>query len=72
MEIHENVSFVNLLISNHGEGFDLNTVKKKTGGSGLKNMHAFLELLNGTFKIHSKIGKGTNIEIPNQLLALNA
>ena len=36
------------------------------GGSGLKNMQARAELLNGTFKIQSKIGKGTiiKIEIP--------
>jgi signal transduction histidine kinase len=33
------------------------------GGSGLKNMQARAELINGTFKIKSKIGNGTVIEI---------
>ena len=49
--------------NDNGEGFNLNSVKNKMGGSGLKNMQARAELLNGTFEIQSKIGKGTSIKI---------
>jgi signal transduction histidine kinase len=63
IQLSENDNFVNLLISDNGAGFDLKSVKKTMGGSGLKNMQARVELLNGTFKIQSKIGKGTNIKI---------
>lgn len=66
IQLSENENFVELLISDNGVGFDLKLVKKTMGGSGLKNMQARAELLNGTFEIQSKIGKGTNmkIEIP--------
>jgi signal transduction histidine kinase len=66
IQIFENEQVVKLVISDNGEGFALKSVKSKMGGSGLKNMQARAELLNGTFKIQSKIGKGTiiKIEIP--------
>ena len=63
IQISENESFVKLVISDNGEGFDLKSAKKTMRGSGLKNMQARAELLNGMFKIQSKIGKGTNIKI---------
>lgn len=63
IQLSDNESFVKLLISDNGEGFDLKAIKKTIGGSGLKNMQARAELLNGSFKIQSKIGKGTTIKV---------
>lgn len=54
---------VELIISDNGKGFDLPAIRKTFGGSGLKNMQARAELLNGSFKIQSKIGKGTRIKV---------
>jgi signal transduction histidine kinase len=66
IQLFDNEQFVKLVVSDNGGGFDLKLVKNKMGGSGLKNMQARAELLNGAFKIQSKIGKGTiiKIEIP--------
>jgi signal transduction histidine kinase len=63
IQLSENEQFIKLVVSDNGEGFDIKSVKNKMGGSGLKNMQARAELLNGTFKIQSKIGKGTSIKI---------
>lgn len=63
IQLSDNEKLVKLIISDNGEGFDLKSIKNKMGGSGLKNMQARAELLNGTFKIQSKIGKGTSIRI---------
>lgn len=63
IQLSDNEQFVKLIISDNGEGFNLNSVKNKMGGSGLKNMQARAELLNGTFEIQSKISKGTSIKI---------
>ena len=66
IQLFNNGRLVELIISDNGKGFDLPTVRKSLGGSGLKNMQARAELLNGSFKIQSKIGKGTviKVEIP--------
>ncbi len=63
IHLYDNEQFVKLIISDNGEGFNLNSIKNKMGGSGLKNMQARAELLNGTFEIQSKMGKGTSIKI---------
>jgi len=63
IQLSENEQFVKLIVSDNGAGFDIKLVKNKMGGSGLKNMQARAELLNGTFKIQSKIEKGTTIKI---------
>jgi signal transduction histidine kinase len=63
IQLSENEQFVKLTVSDNGNGFDLKSVKNIMGGSGLKNMQARAELLNGTFKIQSKTGKGTTIKI---------
>ena len=52
-----------MIITDNGQGFDLPAIRKTLGGSGLKNMQARAELLNGSFKIQSKIGKGTRIKV---------
>ena len=66
IQITDNNDVVKLLISDNGEGFEIKSIIKSLGGSGLKNMQARAELLNGSFKIQSKIGKGTiiKVEIP--------
>jgi signal transduction histidine kinase len=63
IQLFNNERVVELIISDNGKGFDLSAVRKTLGGSGLKNMQARAELLNGSFKIQSKVGKGTNIKV---------
>ncbi len=63
IQLSENEQFANLVVSDNGKGFDFKSVKDKMRGSGLKNMQARAELLNGSFKIQSKVGKGTSIKI---------
>lgn len=63
IQITDNKDVVKLLISDNGKGFEIKSIIKSLGGSGLKNMQARAELLNGSFKIQSKIGKGTTIKV---------
>jgi signal transduction histidine kinase len=63
IQLFKNKNSIELIISDDGKGFDLPAVRKTLGGSGLKNMQARAELLNGSFKIQSKIGKGTLIKV---------
>ena len=63
IQLFDSEGLVELIISDNGKGFDLPAIRKTLGGSGLKNMQARAELLNGSFKIQSKIGKGTRIKV---------
>lgn len=63
IQITDNKDVVKLLVADNGEGFEIKSIRKSLGGSGLKNMQARAELLNGSFKIQSKIGKGTTIKV---------
>ena len=63
IELSDDEKFAKLLIIDNGEGFSIKSRIKVLGGSGLKNMQARAELLNGSFKIQSKIGKGTSIKV---------
>jgi signal transduction histidine kinase len=63
IQLSDNDSVVKLSITDNGDGFEPKAIKKTMRGSGLKNMQARAELLNGSFKIQSKIGKGTTIKI---------
>ena len=63
IQLFDSENLVELIISDNGQGFDLPAIRKTLGGSGLKNMQARAELLNGSFKIQSKIGKGTTIKV---------
>lgn len=63
IQLFKNEDFIELIIVDNGHGFDLPAIRKTLGGSGLKNMQARAELLNGSFKIQSKIGKGTRIKV---------
>ena len=47
-----------------GVGFDSSTMKKhRKSKFGLFNIDERIKILNGQFKIDSKLGKGTKIEI---------
>ena len=63
IQLFDSEELVELIISDNGSGFDLPAVRKTMEGSGLKNMQARAELLNGSFKIQSKTGKGTRIKV---------
>ncbi|WGH74445.1 tetratricopeptide repeat protein [Tenacibaculum tangerinum] len=52
--------YVHLNIIDNGVGFDTSISK---GGIGLQNMQERVEELNGTFKITSEVGKGTQTDI---------
>jgi len=58
---------VTIRIEDNGEGFDLQRAMRKpstsSGGMGLRNMRERIELLQGSFFIHSEEGKGTFIEV---------
>lgn len=54
---------IKLSITDNGNGFDTESVSENrtSGGNGLKNMRARAQKLNGTFKITSQYGKGTQL-----------
>ena len=58
---------VTIRIEDDGKGFDLQKAMRKpsssSGGMGLRNMRERIELLQGSFFIHSEEGKGTFIEV---------
>jgi len=57
---------VTIRIEDNGEGFDLQKAMRKTRSTqsmGLRNMRERIELLQGSFFIHSDVGKGTFVEI---------
>lgn len=57
---------VTIRIEDDGEGFSLQKAMRKSRnsqGMGLRNMRERIELLQGSFFIHSDIGRGTFIEV---------
>lgn len=52
-----------LLIRDEGKGFDFKKVNQERKGMGLTGMQERVALLNGNFKIHSELGKGTTIQV---------
>ena len=57
---------VTIRIEDNGEGFSVQQAARKsspTEGMGLRNMRERIELLQGTFFIHSDPGKGTFLEV---------
>lgn len=57
---------VTIRIEDDGEGFDLQRALRNPGsnqGIGLRNMRERIELLQGTFFMHSEEGKGTFLEV---------
>ncbi|MCI0506536.1 MAG: histidine kinase [Gammaproteobacteria bacterium] len=62
---HTNTN-VTIRIEDNGEGFDLQKAMRKTRSTqsmGLRNMRERIELLQGSFFIHSDVGKGTFVEV---------
>ena len=51
---------VTLIIRDNGKGFD---VANTSTGNGLFNMKKRAEFLNGTFKVDSKMGEGTTLQL---------
>lgn len=52
---------INVLIKDNGAGFDIS--QKKPESFGIIGMKERVDLLEGTMKIDSKVGKGTSVEI---------
>lgn len=53
-----------LNINDNGKGFDLESINQKSisqAGAGLRNMQRRMELIGGSCKISSEIGKGTEV-----------
>lgn len=59
---------IELKIRDDGCGFNYPMVMASPHGYGLYNMKERIEIVNGSFEIHSVLGEGTsiNIEIPNK------
>lgn len=59
---NEKSKYITLSVIDDGKGFDMKKTKKsRVGGNGLGNLQTRVRLLNGTIKIESEVGKGTNI-----------
>lgn len=62
------IDYINLIISDNGEGFDINYIKNnQKNGLGIRNMNQLIKNLNGKFEISSNKDEGTciNIKVPN-------
>jgi len=68
VQLHINDLKVELKIIDDGCGFNYPKVMASPHGYGLYNMKERIEIVNGSFEIHSKPNEGTtiNIEIPNK------
>jgi two-component system NarL family sensor kinase len=60
-------NIINILVEDHGEGFDIDQMKDK--GTGLQTIKNRIKLLNGIIGITSKLGLGTQVVI--EIDALN-
>jgi signal transduction histidine kinase len=58
MSLRQNT--VTLIIRDNGKGFD---VANTSTGNGIFNMKKRAEFLNGTFRVDSKIGEGTTLQL---------
>jgi len=57
---------INLTIKDNGKGFDfyhLNSITPWQKGIGLNNIEARINAINGFVNYHSKIGRGTEVEV---------
>jgi PAS domain S-box-containing protein len=60
IELFAEAQNIHLIITDDGQGFDINKIKK---GHGLKNMRSRAELLNGTSEIITSPGKGCKLKV---------
>jgi len=67
LDLIRNDNKVFVKVTDNGKGFDQEEISKNrktiSSGFGLLNMRERAELVGGVFKIHSKPGKGTTVEI---------
>jgi signal transduction histidine kinase len=66
ININRTDSNITIRIEDNGDGFSMQNALRKsesTRSMGLRNMRERIELLQGTFFIHSDIGKGTFLEV---------
>lgn len=60
IELFADNNIIELIVTDDGQGFDMNTAKK---GLGLKNMRSRTELLNGNIDIKTGPGKGCKLKV---------
>jgi signal transduction histidine kinase len=53
------IACLEIVITDNGRGFDLNTIRR---GNGLTNLHERLKALNGQCHVESQTGKGTTVK----------
>jgi signal transduction histidine kinase/TolA-binding protein len=63
VEITKTNHLLTLIVKDDGIGFNMNENRLKTGGNGLKNMHARAAELNGTLSMTSAPGQGTMLRL---------
>jgi two-component system, NarL family, sensor kinase len=67
LRLHYYARQINIIITDDGVGFKvpdkLNSIPKTKPTSGLRNMQKRAELLNGRYRLDSRIGRGTTIRI---------
>jgi len=66
ININRTDSNITIRIEDNGDGFSMQNALRKsdsTRSMGLRNMRERIELLQGTFFIHSDVGKGTFLEV---------
>jgi signal transduction histidine kinase len=63
--LQRNNDNIELIVEDNGKGFALEGIRSqtdKTGGTGLMGMKERAEIYGGSFRIHSRLGKGTTIQ----------
>ena len=71
IDVTHNDTNVTIRLEDNGDGFDLQKAMRKTRSTqsmGLRNMRERIELLQGSFFIHSDVGKGTFLEVKAPLV----
>jgi len=64
--LHKDNDKLELIVEDNGKGFDSKGIRSQpdeVGGMGLMGMKERAEVYGGSFRIHSKIGKGTTIQV---------
>ena len=64
LEPDKHKDILTVLIKDDGAGFDVQVVKAKydeRGSLGMINMQERADAVNGTFRIRSEVGKGTEV-----------
>lgn len=59
----EDDQLLNIMVSDNGKGFEVQTSKAKSDGMGLQSLAGMVESLHGEMEIDSQPGRGTTINI---------